>query len=178
MFYMSLEKANLWVQIASTIATSAGVLISLYYSMTKSKTKYSFFCKIINQNDRILSQYDYRKIEYGVTSGNEFNIGVQQVGIEFLSNPFKAPIYIDSKSFDENSGEVAKAREIYDQKSNPYFGIEEFDGKYEKKMYIRPYIIDMSGRLKKMNWFKMLKHSFKVKEFAYKGVPKNYLGLN
>lgn len=89
---MSLEKVNLWVQIVSTVATSAGVLISLHYSRTKSETKYSFFCKLINQEKRILSQYDYRKIEFGAISANEFNIGIQQVGIEFISNPFKKEV--------------------------------------------------------------------------------------
>ncbi|APU71002.1 hypothetical protein LCR01_00620 [Companilactobacillus crustorum] len=175
---MSLEKVNLWVQIVSTVATSAGVLISLHYSRTKSETKYSFFCKLINQEKRILSQYDYRKIEFGAISANEFNIGIQQVGIEFISNPFKKEvIYRDSKSFDENSGEIAKAREIYSNKSNPYFGLKEFNDKWDKKMFVRPYIIDMSGRIKKMNWFKMLKHRFRVKDFAYKGIPYSYFDL-
>ncbi|CAJ1185070.1 hypothetical protein [Companilactobacillus paralimentarius] len=176
---MSLEKANFGVQIVSTIATSAGVLISLYYSITKSRTKYSFFCKLTNQEKRILSQNDYRKIEFGVTSANEFDIGIQQIGVEFMSNPFKfkKPIYIDSKSFDENSGEVSKAREIYSLKSNPYFGLKEFNDKWDKKMFVRPYIIDMSGRIKKMNWFKMLKHRFRVKDFAYKGIPYSYFKL-
>lgn len=175
---MSLEKTNLGVQIVSTIATSAGVLISLYYSITKSRTKYSFFCKLTNQENRALSQNDYRRIEFGVTSANEFDIGIQQVGIEFISNPFKKEIiYRDSKSFDENSGEISKAREIYSHKSNPYFGLKEFNDRWDKKVFVRPYIIDMSGRVKKMNWFKMFKHRFRVKDFAYKGIPNSYFKL-
>ncbi|MFC6176941.1 hypothetical protein ACFQAV_08820 [Companilactobacillus huachuanensis] len=172
-----LEMVKLWVQIISTIATSAGVLISLYYSRAKSRTKYSFFCKLVNQSDRVLSQNDYKKIEYGVTSANEFDIGIQQVGIEFMSNPFGKPIYRDFKFFDENSGETSKAREIYSRKANAYFGLKEFNDRWNKKMYVRPYIIDMSGRLIKMNWFKMIKHRFKVKNFAYKGIPNSYFDL-
>lgn len=176
---MKLETIKLLVQIVSTVATSTGVIISLYYSKMKSKTKYSFFCKLTNQEKRILSQYDYRKIEFGVTSANEFNIGIQQVGVEFISNPFKfkKPIYIDSKSFDGNSGEISKARGIYSRKANAYFGLKEFNDKWDKKMFVRPYIIDMSGRIRKMNWFKMLKHRFRVRDFAYKEIPYSYFDL-
>lgn len=176
---MKLETIKLLVQIVSTMATSAGVLISLHYSRTKSRSKYSFFCKLTNQEKRVLGQDDYRKMEFGVISANEFNIGIQQVGIEFISNPFKfkKPIYIDSKSFDENSGEISKARKIYSRRANAYFGLKEFNDRWDKKMFVRPYIIDMSGRLIKINWFKMLNHRFRVNEFAYKGIPNNYFKL-
>jgi len=173
---MKLEEIKLWVQIISTIATTIGVISSLYFSTSKTKARYGFFCKLINQKNKIIvGKENFTKIAFGFISGNEFDIGIQQSGVEFKSTPFKKAFYRDFEEYDENSGEKSKAREIYYKTVTPFFGVKEFNERWDKKVYIRPYVIDMSGRIVKMNWFKMIKHRFKVKDFAYKGIPDGFL---
>lgn len=174
---MESEKFEFVIQVISTIATSTGVLILLYFSLTKAKTRYNFFCKIINQKDQITSQKDYSKIAFGFISGNDFDIGIQQVGIDFMTNPFWKPFYTDFINYDENTKEKSKVREIYYKTSNAYFSVKEFNDRWDKKVYIRPYVIDMSGRVIKMSRLKMVRRRFKVQDFAYRGIPKNYFNL-
>lgn len=174
---MELEEVKLWVQIVSTFITAIGIIISLYFSLTKTKTRYGFFCKIISE--RIINSSDrkFNRIAFGFTSGNEFDIGIQQVGIEFKDHVFGKKFYTDSKAFSDTDNEKSKAREIYYKKSPLICGKKEFKDRSGKKVYLRPYVIDMSGRVVKMSIFKMLKHKYNVDDFTYKGIPKEVFGL-